>query len=401
MTSDERNVLITTCCGHFLCHFNMLVFPAVVLPLAVQLNLPLAEVLGLSFGMYLLIGLTALPWGMAADRMGARRLLSIYFAGAGISGLAAAWWIESPGLLSLALTGIGLFSGIYHPIGLGLISKQITRISYGMGINGMFGNLGLALAPLLAGLVTWLWGPRAAYLVLGSCNLLGLVVMTLLPLPAENRATFSAKDDNGVNGFLILLMAMLLGGIAYRGATVILPAYFELRNQGIFEWLTHQLPAGLSPNLVATAITSAIFLVGMLGQYIGGRTAERYSLPHSYLLFHLIPIPAAFLMARAVDMPLVLLALVYFFFLLGMQPIENTLVSNLTPARLRHSAYGIKFLFTSGIGALAVKGVEAIERSAGILWIFPSLGCVSIALAASVCLLIIRMDKDARRTAAQ
>ena len=213
MTSDERNVLITTCCGHFLCHFNMLVFPAVVLPLAVQLNLPLAEVLGLSFGMYLLIGLTALPWGMAADRMGARRLLSIYFAGAGISGLAAALWIESPGLLSLALTGIGLFSGIYHPIGLGLISKQITRISYGMGINGMFGNLGLALAPLLAGLVTWLWGPRAAYLVLGSCNLLGLVVMTLLPLPAENRATFSAKADNGVNGFLILLMAMLLGGI--------------------------------------------------------------------------------------------------------------------------------------------------------------------------------------------
>jgi len=49
MTSDERNVLVATCMGHFLSHFNMLVFPAVVLPLATRLNLPLAEVLGISF----------------------------------------------------------------------------------------------------------------------------------------------------------------------------------------------------------------------------------------------------------------------------------------------------------------------------------------------------------------
>ena len=48
MTPNERNVLTTTCFGHFLSHFNMLVFPAVVLPLSAQLNLPLAEVLGIS-----------------------------------------------------------------------------------------------------------------------------------------------------------------------------------------------------------------------------------------------------------------------------------------------------------------------------------------------------------------
>ena len=66
MTPNERNVLITTCFGHFLSHFNMLVFPAVMLPLATGLNLPLAEVLGISFWMYLLFGITALPWGLAA-----------------------------------------------------------------------------------------------------------------------------------------------------------------------------------------------------------------------------------------------------------------------------------------------------------------------------------------------
>ncbi len=62
----------------------MLVFPAILLPLAGQLNMDMADVLGLSFGMYLLFGITALPWGIAADRLGARIFLSVFYAGAGI-----------------------------------------------------------------------------------------------------------------------------------------------------------------------------------------------------------------------------------------------------------------------------------------------------------------------------
>ncbi len=399
MTSDERNVLVTTCMGHFLSHFNMLVFPAVVLPLATRLNLPLAEVLGISFWMYLLFGLTALPWGLVTDRFGAKTLMGVYYAGAGLCAFAAAARIDSPGSFALALAGIGLFSGIYHPAGLGLISKQVKRISYGMGINGMFGNLGLAAAPLVAGLVTWVWGPRAAYLMLGTVNLTGLVVMTLLPIPAGGDGFAKAADNNGSRGFIILLMAMMLGGIVYRGATVILPAYFELRNQGIFEWLTQQLPAGFSGNLVATTITSAIFLVGMLGQYMGGRIAERFSLPYSYLIFHMVTIPAAFAMAWTFNLSLVLVAVIYFFFLLGMQPIENTLVSRLTPARWRHSAFGMKFVLTFGMGAMAVKGVQAIERGYAITWVYPALGCVSILLVITIGVLIVRMRSGAKQPA--
>jgi MFS transporter, FSR family, fosmidomycin resistance protein len=401
MTAHERNVLITTCMGHFLSHFNMLTFPAVVLPLATRLNLPMAQVLGMSFWMYLLFGLSAMPWGFAADRFGAKYLMGIYYAGAGLCGLAAAFWIDSPGAMVLSLAGLGLFSGIYHPAGLGLISTQIKRVSYGMGINGMFGNLGLASAPLVAGVVTWLWGPRAAYLVLGGANLVGLIVMAVLPLPLAAHETSKTAESNGGRGFFILLIAMMLGGIAYRGASVILPAYFELRNQGIFHWLTQHIPAGFSTNLVATMIASAIFLVGMVAQYMGGRVAERYSLQHSYLVFHLIAIPAAFAMGWATDLPLVALALVYFFFMLGMQPIENTLVSRLTPQRWRHSAYGMKFILTFGVGALAVKGVQAVESGFGITRVYPALGCVSIVLVMTIGVLIVRMRPDAQQAVAR
>ena len=397
MGSDERNLLITTSFGHFISHFNMLMFPAVVLPLTTRLNLPLAEVLGLSFWMYLLFGISALPWGLAADRFGAKTLMAVYYGGAGLCALAAAVLIDAPALLTLALAGIGLFSGIYHPAGLGLISKKVERISYAMGINGMFGNLGLATAPLVAGTVNWVWGPRAVYLVLGLVNLTGLMVMMLRPVPAGNGHSTRVSNHNGGRGFIVLLAAMMLGGIVYRGATVILPAYFELRNQEVFAWLARQLPAGFSGNLVATTITSAIFLVGMLGQYMGGRTAERFPLARSYLVFHLITIPAAFAMAKAFNLPLIISALIYFFFLLGMQPLENTLVSRLTPPRWHHSAFGMKFVLTFGMGAMAVKGVQAIESGYGIQWVYPALGCVSIVLVMTIGLLIVRM-RPVRKT---
>jgi len=396
MDGREKRLLLSTCYGHFVSHFNMLVFPAVVLPLTGRLNLTMAEVLGLSFWMYLFFGITALPWGLVADRWGARPLMWLYYLGGGISGLAAAVFIDSPVGLTLSLGAIGLFSGIYHPVGLGLIAKEIKRVSLGMGFNGMFGNLGLATAPLLTGLVTWLWGPRAAYLVLGGVNLMGLGLMTLFPKTGSvKKQDGNTGDDNGgIGPFLILLIAMMLGGIAYRGATVIVPAYFELKNQGLFHWLTNLANVDISPNLAATTVVAVIYLIGMLGQYGGGRIADRFDPARCYLVFHAVTVPVVFMMAATTDLPLVALTMVYFLFLLGMQPAENTLVARLTPRRFHHSAYGTKFVLTFGVGSIAVKMVGAIQKGIGIEAVFPALGCVSAVLVGTIWLLILKLNRE-------
>ena len=390
MNSRESRILIATCYGHFMSHFNMLVFPAVVLPLAGRLKMDMAYILDLSFWMYCLFGVTALPWGMIADRWGSKSLFLIYYLGAGCSGLAAAAWIDHPSRFSMALAMIGLFSGIYHPIGLGMISKEIKRVSLGMAYNGMFGNLGLAAAPLLTGVLNWIWGPSAAYLSLGMLNLLGVGLIVVLPRMEVHQSESKNSDDgNGLlTAFLILLVAMMLGGVVYRGATVILPAYFELKNQVIFQWLSSIAGGGLSNNLVATAFVSFIYIVGMLGQYAGGRSAERFDLRFCYLTFHAITIPAAFLMAFAVDLPLVFLALIYFFFLLGMQPIENTLVAKFTPKKFHHAAFGSKFVLTFGVGALSVKMIKVIETAFSIETVFYALGLTSIILVGVIVVLI-------------
>jgi MFS family permease len=150
---------------------------------------------------------------------------------------------------------------------------------------------------------------------------------------------------------------------------------FELNDRSIIAAVNGLFEKfSISGNVVATVITSCLYLVSMLGQYAGGRVGERFDLRFSYLTFHLLTVPLAFLIGSVTDVPLVLLAIVHSFFLLGMQPLENTLVARLAPSWMRSSAYGMKFVLTFGAGALSVKMVKLVEQGWGLPSIFPALG---------------------------
>jgi MFS family permease len=175
---------------------------------------------------------------------------------------------------------------------------------------------------------------------------------------------------------------MVLVGLTYRGMSVILPSYFELRNESLFESLQGLQGLVASKNVAATGLTSLVFLVGILGQYIGGWAAERFDARRGYLLFHALTIPLALLIAWSSDLTLLWISMAYAFFLLGMQPIENTLIARLTPDRLRHSGFGLKFILNFGIGSLAVFFVGWVES----VWSLPA---VFVALAGLSCLLVL------------
>jgi MFS family permease len=396
LQSEERRILIVANFGHFMCHYNLLVFPALVLPLTGVLKMDLAQVLQLSFLQYLLFGVSALPWGLVADRWDGRPLMILMFLGAGLSGLAAAFWIENPEGLWLSLGALGLFSGIYHPIGMGLISKGVKRLNVAMGYNAMFGGLGLVVAPAATGIVNWVWGPRAAYLLVGAVNLAGIALPAFLHLTKpQHKENSPTESGNGLLGaFIILLTATMLGGMAYTGSSVILPAYIELKSQALLQAVSGAFNADISSNLFATSVTAAIYMVGMLGQYIGGHAGERFDVRYTYLVFHLFCLPAALLMAFTQNLPLATFGAVYFFFLLGSQASENTLVATLAPKGLHHSAFGMKFILTFGVGALAVKILGWIDSVWGSEATFIALGVNSALLVGTIVLLILRTNRS-------
>jgi len=160
----------------------------------------------------------------------------------------------------------------------------------------------------------------------------------------------------------------------YRSFTVILAAFIESR-LGNVSWdfqnlitrrfsSVRDVPA--FQTLVANLIATGVYVLGIFGQVVGGKVADRYSLKWAYFIFFCAALPfilAAGFLANALLIPV---AGFFVLFTLGLQPIENSLLAYLTPARWRSMGYGIKFTLTFGAGAFAVKIVGAVERGYGI-----------------------------------
>ena len=68
-------------------------------------------------------------------------------------------------MIFAGLTMIGLFAAIYHPVGIAWIVASARKRGMSLGINGVFGNVGNALAPVFVGVMIDFFSWRAAFLI--------------------------------------------------------------------------------------------------------------------------------------------------------------------------------------------------------------------------------------------
>ncbi len=78
-------------------------------------------------------------------------MLIIFFVGVGLAAIAASF-ARGPAQLCPARAGIGLFASIYHPVGIAMLVEGGGDVGWRLAVNGVWGNLGVAGAPLVAGL---------------------------------------------------------------------------------------------------------------------------------------------------------------------------------------------------------------------------------------------------------
>jgi MFS family permease len=358
--ANEKNVLVYTGCAHALTHYTELAYPTLAVVYAVEVGLPLEEVLGWSLLGYMLLGFGALPAGYLADHFGCRRLVSGGLLLSGLAFILAGW--AAPGwpiVACLALAGLG--ASTYHPAGMSLISRAVRARGTALGINGIYGNVGIALGPMVTGLLATQLGSRATFIITGAAILAVALATGLLNFdePVRSEETQLAHDAHRSPRwrfacFALLCAAALFGGFNYRANSVVQPGLFAER----IDFLHYGLA------------TSFAISFGIVGQYIGGRLADRFPLAPAYFLFHLGSLPAVLLIPIAFDTPLLVAAAFFAFFSLGMQPLENSLYAQLTPERWRATAYGLKFTMTFGVGASAVAMVEWVKPGGGFVGVY-------------------------------
>ena len=392
-SEDEHNILLITCPGHFFTHFFTLTFPAITIPLTTAFGMPLEDVVKLSFWMYLLYGVLAIPVGLAADRWRAKPMMAAGIALMG-AGLVVAGAIPSPGVMTVALAAVGVGASVYHPAGIALISHTVRLRGLALGVNGVFGSLGIALAPLITGLLTWAFGWQAALVALGCVGLAtaGIVHRVRVNEAIRPHTPRESSDGRGlVPLFILLCVALVLGGIAYRGNMILLPAYLELKTT-FLAGLIDRLPIAAgrgTTTLAASILASLVFFAGLAGQIAGGRLADRMELRRAYLLFHGLSVPFIFAMAFTSEMALVLSAVLYGFFSFGMQPVENSLIAGITSARWRSTSFAVKFLLNFGIGSTVVHIIAPIKTRYSVEMVYAFLGGVVFLLAVSAAVMIL------------
>lgn len=350
---------------------------------------------------YALFGVGALPGGMLADRFGSRRLIAVCLIGMALSfaALGVVGWVALPDvaliglqielwLITLALLFWGVAASVYHPSGLSLISTGVERRGTGFAYHGIAGNLGIALGPLATILMLEVLPWEQVVVALAVPSLLAAVYA--LAVNVDERAAVDAQastvetdggspdtesdDGAGDTGggskadavtslaefktgtialfsgtFVAIFGIVVLSGLYYRGVLTFLPEIL-----GDIE-LFQELELGGEEFDAARYAYVGILMIGVIGQYAGGRLTERLrpevGLAASFAVLAVLIL--AFLPAsEAGTVPLLVVGGLLGVFLFVVQPMYQAAVAEYTPAGTRGLSYGYTYLGVFGFGAL-------------------------------------------------
>lgn len=373
-----------SCVGHSFSHVLTLLYPTVVLVLEHEWGMPYDQLLALALAGSVLFGVGALPAGWLGDRWSAAGMMVVFFLGSGASAIYTGL-ANTPFELGLGLALTGLFASIYHPVGIAWLVQNAKNRGKALGLNGVFGSLGVGLASLLAGALADLISWRAAFIVPGVvCFAIGLAMMllvrggTMMRSKADITPEADASRADMWRAFIILSVTMAAAGLIYQCTSLALPKLFEERSHGL---LGHGA-------MGVGAVVSVIYLLSGACQLLGGHLADRYPLRMVYIATFALQAPlfliAADLGGAAIAGTAALLVVTQ---TLGI-PAESSLLARYSPAKWRSTAFGAKFVLSIGVSAAGVPLVSFIYAfTGGFDWLFATMaGLAGVAVAAALML---------------
>lgn len=381
---SPRLTLAFSCLGHAYMHMFAAFYFVIVLDLERAWGLPYHEVVGLWTVGALLVGLGALPAGWLGDRWSAPGMMVIMFVGMGACAMACGL-AQGPAQMFVGLSALGLFASIYHPVGIAWVVRSALPRGRALGINGIFGSIGVATAGVVAGgLIDW-HGWRAAFIVPGvASTVTGVVLLYLWRIGVVIDRSVAGEHENTpgpeerVRAFAVLVLTMWSMALIFQSTQAALPKLFSLR----LDNLVGEGAFGVG------ALVAVVYSIAGLAQFAGGFLADRYPLKVVYVLGLALQGPALLFVAQLTGAPLVLAAVMAIFLNVGILPSENLLLARYTPARHRSMAFGAKFVLAFASAPLALQFVAKVAELTGeFFWLYLAAAALAaVAFSAAVLL---------------
>lgn len=347
--------------AHFFDHFFLLIFPTAALAIAPAWDMSFADVLLFGTPLYIMFALGTLPAGWLGDRIDRLTLIAVFFIGCGMSSL----WISlatGPLSMTFGLASLGLFAAIYHPVGLAHVTQIGLRSGRALAINGVFGNMGLAGAAMMTGVLAQFYGWQSAFALPGAISTLigvGLVLrnrksrahtVSSTTNTPHTRMPHSKRVQRRV--FLVICIAALFGGVVFNMVTLSLPKFLDERltsESASLAWV------GVSAGLVFALAAFAQLPVGELLDRIGARPIFLTLLAGEILLL--------LALSQATGWLAFALALLGVTVIFAGIPITTWLIGHYLDAGIRSRAVSVEYVLSLGVGSAAVPLIAVLQRT--------------------------------------
>ncbi len=332
--------------SHFIDHFIMLIFAKAAYDAGREFGLGYEEIIVFGVLGFILFGAAAPIASILANKYSRSVMMVIFHFGIGISAIICSF-ASTPWELSIGLGLIGVFAAIFHPVGIAMLLKNSKKLGYRLGINGVFGNMGVAAAPLITGFLLLISDWKLSFILPGiACILYGVIF--LLALRDEPKAVQTEKTNERDDVFapqwrralLALALTTTSGGFIFGAMTFIIPRYFELQLTGI-----------TSSVAVTGLIASMVYAIAGFTQIGAGLLIDRFPAKPILFVIGVGQVIFIFLASTVSDLQLFFVTLVATSFVFGQIPIIDTIMSRYIPDKARGNVLSVKFALNLGAGA--------------------------------------------------
>ena len=321
---------------------------------------------------FLFYGWGSFPVGFLADRISKKLLISASMALCGVSAILVSLSHSLP-ITALALILLGIGASLYHPPGyasMALLSPEL-RGRY-MGIQGLGGDLGMAISFFTTTAIGSYLGWRNAFLAWGVLGIVMAVVdlttiidETIQADPSVTRLGYVETlrrmfSTDHLRNLLLVSVIVVCSGALWNGVSAFILVYInEVKGVGL---------------LIAGGLSTFKYTIGAFGNVLGGELSDRLGRRKILLFgFGLFTISLLALTMAPGNLALMFLmvAVLGFSFFITQSPM-NALIGDVSQRDTVGVTYGVNFSIKYGIGSFApaIAGYLAAQYSMDYVFYF-------------------------------
>jgi predicted MFS family arabinose efflux permease len=267
---------------------------------------------------------------------------------------------------------MGIFSSIYHPVGIPMIVQNARNPGFTIGLNGLAGNLGIAFAAILTGFLVKYAGWRMAFVVPAAisvaCGVLFAVLVPREDMPPAKRPRKSVDLPASVmrRVFVVMTLAAISGSLIFNFTT-----------NGNGHLLAERFAGVVDDPATLGVLLAAVYTVASFAQIAVGKLIDRVPLKRLYLPIVAAQVPLFLLAVNATGWALFACALGFMIFVFGAIPFIDAMIVQYVDDRLRSRVAGMRLAVSFGVSSVAVWVLGPAVKAAGFTTLLLGMAAIS------------------------